>query len=65
MTAITQEWNEANQAKYNGAVPPSPNESEYGFPTYDVESLIREEYRTADNNEIWYGKYSFLHGVIT
>ncbi|SOD96131.1 M48 family metalloprotease [Spirosoma fluviale] len=63
--AITQGWNEANQTRYNGAIPPPPNDNENNFPIYDVRSLIREEYRTAENNEIWYGSYHFLYGIIT
>lgn len=63
--AITQGWNEANQTRYNGAIPPPPNDDANKFPTYDVNSLISKEYRTSENSEIWYGKYHFLYGIIT
>ncbi|MCP9809300.1 hypothetical protein KBY58_07625 [Cyanobium sp. HWJ4-Hawea] len=63
--AIAQGWNEASQTRYNGAIPPPPNDNANDFPTYDVNSLIREEYRAAENSDIWYGKYHFLYGIIT
>lgn len=63
--AITNGWTEASNQRYKGAIPPPPNDNANDFPIYEVNSLIREEYRTAENSDIWYGEYDFLYGIIT
>ena len=63
--AIAQGWNEANDTRYNGAIPPPPKDSPKDFTIYDVKSLISDERRNSPNSDIWYGKYHFLYGIIT
>lgn len=63
--AISQGWNEANETRYSGAIPPPPNDTLYDFPIYDAKSLIREEYRNEDTSNYFYGEYHFLYGIIT
>ena len=63
--AITDGWNEANQTRYNGAIPPPPNDNPNDFYVYTLNDLISSEYRNHPSAEIWYDEYKFLYGVIT
>lgn len=49
--AITQGWDEANQTRYNGAIPPPPNDNPEEFYTYDLDDLISSEYRNHPDAE--------------
>jgi hypothetical protein len=63
--AISKGWNEANQTRYNGAIPPPPNDNASSFDEYTLNMLISKENRQHESAEIWYGEYQFLTGIIT
>lgn len=63
--AISDGWNEANQTRYNGAIPPPPNDNASSFGEYTVDMLISKENRRHESAEIWYAEYQFLTGIIT
>jgi len=63
--AILEGWNEASKQRYQGAIPPPPNDSASDYTIYDAKSLISNEYRTAENSDYFYSKYNFLYGIIT
>lgn len=66
--AITEGWNEANQTRYNGAIPPPPEDNPNDYCTYDYRMLISEENlynEYALIHESQYGSYDYFYGVIT
>ena len=63
--AITAGWNEANQTRYNGAIPPPPNDNASDFDEYTLKMLISKENLQHESADIWYGEYQFLTGIIT
>lgn len=63
--AINQGWNEANQTRYNGAIPPPPEDDVNSFCEYSPKMLIDKEYIMADNDGYAYGNPSMLYGIIT
>lgn len=65
LVAITEGWNEANQTRYNSAIPPPLNDNIESFDVYTVNMLINRENLQHENADIWYGKYQFINGIIT
>lgn len=63
--AITQGWNEANQTRYNGAIPPPPNDNVEKLCEYTSTMLIDKEYIIADEDNSMYGNPDILYGIIT
>jgi hypothetical protein len=63
--AISKGWTEANQTRYNGAIPPPPNDNASDFCEYKLNMLISKENLQHESADIWYGEYKFLTGIIT
>lgn len=64
--AITEGWNEANQTRYSGALPPPPTDNPADFCEYTVDMLISSEYLSHESADIWYGEYEDVsEGIIT
>jgi hypothetical protein len=63
--AITKGWGEANQTRYNGAIPPPPNDNSVSFDEYTVNMLISKENLQHEDASIWYGEYQFINGIVT
>lgn len=65
--AIIDGWNEANQQRYLGAVPPPPNDSPSDFYEFNYKMLL--DFETFKLNEDFYDKfykdYKFIYGIIT
>ena len=66
--AISTGWNEANQTRYNGAIPPPPNDNPSDFYTYNYRMLVSEENlkdEFAIIHEADYEAYDYFYGVVT
>lgn len=62
--AIEEGWNEANNQRFNSALPPPPNDNEAGFYEFTKEMLINKEYLEHEWASSWYSNPSYFYGII-
>lgn len=64
--AILEGWNEAKIQRYQGAIPPPPNDNPEDFYEFTTPMLISSENINNDTNSNWYGiNNEYLYGVVT
>jgi hypothetical protein len=64
--AILEGWNEANNQRFQGALPPPPNDNPEDFYEFTTPMIISSENINNDTNSSWYGiNNEYLYGVIT
>lgn len=64
--AILEGWNEASRQRYQGAIPPPPNDNPEDFYEFTTRMIISSENINNDTNSSWYGiNNEYLYGVIT
>lgn len=64
--AILEGWNEAKIQRYQGAIPPPPNDNPEDFYEFTTPMLISSENINNDTNSSWYGiNNEYLYGVVT
>ena len=65
--AILDGWNEASKQRYQGAIPPPPNDKPEDFYEFTYNMLLDSETFKLDEefNKKFYSNYQFIYGIIT
>ena len=62
--AIEEGWNEANNQRFNSALPPPPNDNVPDFYEFTKEMLINKENLEHEWASSWYSNPSYFYGII-
>ena len=62
--AVEEGWNEANNQRFNSALPPPPNDNVADFYEFTKEMLINKENLEHEWASSWYSNPSYFYGII-